>query len=105
MNVNGKESFKFKADNINVNFPTQYFLGSISNGFSATEKRDASWNWNVYDFSVDYSYIDKCDILNNHKHLMTKKNIKQCLALLNSVSCIIKFYYLFRTQSEKNVCF
>ena len=28
--VNGKEIFKFKADNKNVNFPTQFCLGSIS---------------------------------------------------------------------------
>ena len=28
--------FKFKAGNKNVNFPTQFCLGSISNGFSAT---------------------------------------------------------------------
>ena len=37
--VNGKEIFKFKADNKNVNFPTQFCLGSISNRFSATESR------------------------------------------------------------------
>ena len=35
--TNGKEIFKFKADNKNVNFPTQFCLGSISNGFSSTE--------------------------------------------------------------------
>ena len=38
--VNGKEIFKFKTDNKNVNFPTQFCLRSISNGFSATESRD-----------------------------------------------------------------
>ena len=32
---NEKEIFKFKADNKNVNFPTQFCLGSISNGFGA----------------------------------------------------------------------
>ena len=32
--VNGKEIIKFQADNKNVNFPTRYFLGSISDGFS-----------------------------------------------------------------------
>ena len=37
--VNGKEIFKFKADNKNVNFPTQYCLGIISNGFSAGEPK------------------------------------------------------------------
>ena len=31
--VNGKGIFKFKADNENVNFITQFCLGSISNGF------------------------------------------------------------------------
>ena len=31
--VNGKGIFKFKADNENVNFKTQFCLGSISNGF------------------------------------------------------------------------
>ena len=31
--VNGKGIFKFKADNENVIFITQFCLGSISNGF------------------------------------------------------------------------
>ena len=74
--VNGKEVFKFKADNKNVNFPTHFCLGSISNGFSATESRKVSLNRNVYNFSLDYNSIDKSDILNIHKYLMTKINIK-----------------------------
>ena len=74
--VNGKEVFKFKADNKNVNFPTQFCLGSISNGFSASESRAVSLNGNVYDFSGDYNSIDKSDMLNIHKYLMTKNNIK-----------------------------
>ena len=40
-------------------------------------------------FSVDYNSIDKSDILNIHKYLMTKDNIKQCSALLNK--CLL--YY------------
>ena len=76
--VNGKEIFKLKGDNKNVNFPTQFCLGSISNGFSALESREVSLNGKVYDFSVDYnSIIDKSDILNIHKYLMTKNYIKQ----------------------------
>ena len=63
---NGKEIFKFKGDNKNTNFPAQFCLGSISNGFSATESREVSLNGNVYDFSVDYNSIDKSDILNIH---------------------------------------
>ena len=73
--VNGKEIFKFKADNKNVNFPTQFVLESISNGFSTLEPREVCLNENVYDFSVDYNYIDKSDILNIHKYLIIKDNI------------------------------
>ena len=76
MYVNGKEIFKFKADNKNVNFLTQFCLGSISNGFSATKSKEVSLNGNVYDFSVDYNSIDKFNVLNIHKYLMTKDNIK-----------------------------
>ena len=72
----GKEIFKFKADNKNGNFLTQFCLGSISNGFTATESREVSLNENVYDFSVDYISIDKSDILNIHKYLMIKNNMK-----------------------------
>ena len=62
--LNGKEIVKFKDDNKNVNFPTQFCLGNISNGFRNTESREVSLNENVYDFSVDKGSIDKYDILN-----------------------------------------
>ena len=81
--VNGEEKLKFKADKKNVNFPLQFCFGTISNGFSDTESREVSLNGNVDDFWVDYSSIDKSDILNIHKYLMIKNNIKQCSALLN----------------------
>ena len=74
--VNEKEIFKFKADNKSVNFPTQFYLGSISNWFSATESREVSLDGNVYNFSVDYNSIDKSNILNIHNYLVTKSNIK-----------------------------
>ena len=74
--VNGKEIFMFKVDNTNVNFRTQFCLGSISNGFGATESREILLKGNVYDFSVDYNSTDKSDILNIHKCLMVKNNIK-----------------------------
>ena len=47
--VNGKEIFKFKADDKNINFPTRFYLGSISDGFSNIESK-VSLNGNVYDF-------------------------------------------------------
>ena len=46
------------------------------NGFNATESREVFFNGNVYDLSVDYNSVDKSDILNIHKYLMTKNNIK-----------------------------
>ena len=49
--ANRKEIFKFKAGNKNFNFPTQFCLESISNGFSATESREASLNGYMCYFS------------------------------------------------------
>ena len=74
MFFNGKEIFKFKAGNKDINFPTQFCLGSMSNRFSATDPSRAS----LIDFSIDYNSIDTSDLLNTHKYLMTKNNIKQC---------------------------
>ena len=45
--VNGKEIFRFNANNKNVNFPTQFCLGSTYNGFSNAESREVSLNGNV----------------------------------------------------------
>ena len=70
------EIFKFKSSNKNVNFPTQFCLGSISNGFSTIEAREVSLNGNVYDFSVNYNSFDKSDLLNIHKQLTAKNCIK-----------------------------
>ena len=69
-----------------LTFQLKFFLGSICNGFSATEFREVSLNGNVYDFSVDYNSIDKSDILNIHNYLMTNNNINN----VQSVYCIIK---------------
>ena len=76
--VNEKEIFKFKADKKNIYFPTQFCLGSISNRFSlvASESREVLLNGDMYDVLVNYNPICKSDILNIHKCLMTKNNIK-----------------------------
>ena len=73
--VNGKGIYKFKASNKNVNFPSQFCLGSISNKFDYVDSEEVSLKRNVYDFSVDYGAIDKSIILNIHKQLMIKNNI------------------------------
>ena len=62
-----KKSVSFK--------PIMKMLGSIPNGFTVTESREVSLKGNVYDFSVGFNCIDKCDILNIHKYLMVKNNI------------------------------
>ena len=69
-------NWKLTISNKNVNFSTWFCLGSISDGFSTTESREIFLNGSVYDFSVDYNYIDKSHILNIHKYLMTKNNIR-----------------------------
>ena len=39
-----KEIFKLKANNKNVNSPTHFYLGHVTNEFSATESREVSLN-------------------------------------------------------------
>ena len=61
--VNETEIFKFKAGDRIVNFPSEFCLRSVSNGFSNTKSRELSLNGNVYDLSAHYSSIEKPDIL------------------------------------------
>ena len=74
--VSGKKKYKFKASNKNVNFPYQFCLGSISNKFDYVDLGEVSLKGNVFDFSFDYNAINKSSILNIHKYLMGKNNIK-----------------------------
>ena len=48
---------------------TQFCLRGISN---------KSLKRNVYNLSVVYDTIDKSDIMNIHKYLTVKNNVKQC---------------------------
>ena len=63
---------KFKANNKNVNFSSQFCLRGICNKFEAEE---VSSKGNVYDYSVDCDANDKSDILNIHKYLMVTSNM------------------------------
>ena len=58
------------------NFPSQFSLGSIFNKFDSVDSKEVSLKVNVYNFSIDCGSIDKSDILNIHKYLMTKNNMK-----------------------------
>ena len=50
--VNEKEIYKFKANDKNFNFPAQFCLRSISNGFAATKTREVS-----KDMSMNFQLI------------------------------------------------
>ena len=73
--VNGKEICKFEVSNKNINFPTQFRLGTLSNKFGAINSREVSLKGNEYNFTVDYNFIDISDILNIYKYLMAKDNM------------------------------
>ena len=74
--VNGKEKYKFKASNKNVNFPTQFYLGIMSNKFNYVDEEEVSLKATVYDFLIDYNAINKSVILDIHKYLLVKNNLK-----------------------------
>ena len=69
--VNVKEIYKLKANNGNVNSPTHFCLGGISNNSDYVDPKEVSFKGNVYDFLVDDGSIKISDNLNIHKYLMT----------------------------------
>ena len=66
--VNKTEIYKCKAQD-NVSW-YKFCLVSVSKKFTKDEQSD------VYDFSVDHSWIKKEDILNIHQYLMITNNLK-----------------------------
>ena len=74
--INGKEIIELKYDNENVNFPTQFCLAGVSDRFSSTDSKEVPLNEKLYDFLFHYNSIDKSNIINIHKYLITKNNIK-----------------------------
>ena len=54
----------------------EFCLGSLSKDFTKNEQSEISLNCTLYNFSVDHSSVEKEDILNIHKYLMVKNNIK-----------------------------
>lgn len=86
---NTEEIYNLKASNKNVNFPTQFCLGSICNKFCAFDSRDVSLKGNVYDLTVDYNSTDKFSILKTNRYLLVKNNIIQCLGYRKNIYRII----------------
>ena len=66
---------KFKAKDSEIK-PISLCLGNISKDVSVDNIKKSGLNGYVYDFSVDYDAIAADDILNNHKYLMKKHDIK-----------------------------
>ena len=54
----------------------QFRLESISKNFTKGEMNGILLSNTVYDFSVDYSVIEKEDIMKIHVNLMIKSNIR-----------------------------
>ena len=75
----------FKANNKNVNFPTQFCVENISYRFGATGSIELCLKGSVWNFfSVDYSAINKSDMLKIYKLSMAKKTRKQRSGLLKT---------------------
>ena len=73
--VNGTEIHNFEAKDPEI-VATPLCLGNISKDYSVDNMKKTGLNGYVYGFSVDYNAIADDDILDIHKYLMEKNNIK-----------------------------
>ena len=73
--VNGVEIYRFKARDSEINVD-RLCLGNVSNNLSNDNIRKAELYRYIYDFSVGYYSIDVDDILDIHKYLMNRGNVK-----------------------------
>ena len=77
--VNGKEIVKFKAKDSEI-VASPLCLGNISKDWSTDNMKRTGFNGYVYEFSVDYTDINKVDIAESmpfiHKYFMLKYDIK-----------------------------
>ena len=73
--LNATKTYQLKAKNSEIKqYPLS--LGNISKDFTVNNMKKTGLDRYVYDFSVDYNIIDNCNIINIHKYLMKKLNIK-----------------------------
>ena len=73
--VNATKIYRFKAkDSKKKKCPL--CLGNISKDFIANNMKKTGLNGYVYEFSVDYNIIDTSNIINTHKYLMEKHDIR-----------------------------
>ena len=57
-------------------------LGNISKAFTANNMKKIGLNGYVYEFFVDYNIIDTSNIIDIHKYLMKKYDIKSLFGQL-----------------------
>ena len=73
--VNATKIYQFKAKDSEIKmYPL--CLGNVSGDFSANNMKKTGLNGCVYNFSVDYRPFDTSNIIDMHKYLMKKHNIK-----------------------------
>ena len=75
---NATKIYQFKAKDSEIK-KHALRLGNISGDFSANNMKKIGLNECVYNFSVDYKGFDTSNIIDIHKYLMKKHDIKQCL--------------------------
>ena len=73
--VSGTEIIKFKAKDTEI-LAYPLCLGNISKDFAVDKMKSTGLNGYVCDFSVDYDTIAVNDILDIHKYLMKKHDLK-----------------------------
>ena len=73
--VNGVEICKFKSKDSEINAAPLIFR-NVSKDFSADNMKRTRLYGYVFRFSVGYDSIDVTDILDIHKYLMIKNNVK-----------------------------
>ena len=73
--INGVEQFKFKAKDSSI-VANPLYLENISKDWGATNMKKTRLFGYVHDFSVDYGVANFLDIVNTHKYLMLKNNVK-----------------------------
>ena len=73
--INGTEIIKFKAKDSEI-IANPLCLGNISNEWLVNNMKEAGFKGYVYDLSIDYDGIEGSNILDVHKYLMGKNEIK-----------------------------
>ena len=86
--VNGTEIHKFKAKDSEI-LATPLCLGNILKDWSVDNRKRTGFNGYVYDFSVDYDATAVDDILDIHKYLMKKNDIKMFEFIKKAFFCRI----------------